>query len=165
MGRSFIQHNNFEFQVGALSGPASVVATWGKMDALREQGVRISKIKYAASWVTKTAGEGQIVIGICDQNLTAGEISETFAIDGQFEDDIPGSERMSRHVYPLFVIHPNGTDLPAQSFNGYKTFRYPWPELVEGNALQIFAHSSTDTITTGLKVAISSVIMGDWLRD
>ncbi len=135
------------------------------MDNLREQGVRIKKIKYAMSFVGKTDDEGLLVVGIASGNLTSGEISETFSIDAQSRFDVPGAERMKRHVFPLMIIHKDGTEMPVQGFNGYKTFRFPWPEVSEGDALQIFAHTSSDNFTTGCTILVSSIIMGEWLDD
>ncbi len=160
-----VERDDFDFAVGALTAPAAAVATFGKIDSSRLQGIRIRQWKCNMLYSAKTDGEGVIVIGFC-HGLTAAEVSEAFTADPQGEDGIPGMERVKRPVFPVWVISKDGVEsFRDDSSRMYNSIRYPWKEIPEGVSLQIFAHSPTDDITTGMIVHISSVMVAEWLRD
>ncbi len=147
-------------------GPASIVDTYGKFDNTREQGFRIKKMRVNMQYVGKTDGEGPLIIGFCDADLTAGEVSEYFASDPQSEFGTPAMETVKRHVYPVWVIQKDGTETVAASGKiHYTSIRYPWKEIPEGAALQVFAHAPNDTMTTGMSVFLLGVIVQEWLDD
>ncbi len=150
--------------VGALQAGA-VAAQATKMDAAREQGFRMQKLKAAMSFNGKTSDEGPIVVGLCSTDLSTTEIAEVFASDPQKPDDVPASEQVMREVFPIWHI-AFAVNAPQESTTPYRNVAYPWKETREGDGLKWFAINLGPAIlTTGTLVQISSVCIGEWLLD
>ncbi len=124
----------------------------------------MEKIKLAISFKGKTVGEGPIVVGLSNLDLSNAEIAEAIIADPQHSEDTTGMEQTNRKIFPVWVI-PAG--LAAESeIQMLRTIPYPWREVMEGSGLKFWAFNADgNTLTTGTEITISGVIVGRWLRD
>ncbi len=135
-----------------------------KIDGGREQGVRISKMKAACMISGITTGDGPLVIGLCNVDLSVAEIAEAFDADPQKELDTPASEQVMREIFPIWAQgkqSQQGADIWP-----YRSIRYPWKNVIEGNGLAWFVvNHDASALQTGGIVNIESVTIGEWLHD
>lgn len=157
-------YDDVEMALSTLAAGA-VIKGQLKIDGSREQGIRLSKMKAACSISGKTTGEGPIIVGLCNTDLSVTEVAEAFAADPQKELDTPASEQVMREVFPIWhfgkgVLTGQGDAQP------YREVRYPWKDVIEGNGLSWFAiNLDSGSLTTGTLVDVSSVTIGEWRED
>lgn len=155
-------HDDIEIAVGALAANAVVVQA-GKIDSSLKNGVRIKKMKYVATYVGHTAGEGPMMLGLAvDHDAT--EIKECLEADPQGPLDSPGTEQGNRRVYPLEWWPEQGTGSTAERNHPFKHVRMPWKEIPEGSGINWFVWTDA-LLTTGMVVNIKVVYVLEWLRD
>ena len=135
-----------------------------KVDASRENGSRIKKIRYAVTYRGKTSGEGPLMFGICDSNLTVAELDECLDSDPQGPQAVPEQEESMRKVVILGVIPQNATQSPAD-IQPMRSAKWFW-DVDEGSGLQFWVRNNDGSaLTTGASVDITALILGEWLSD
>ncbi len=150
--------------LGAL-GAGLVLKTATKVDASRENGIRIQKLMCAMTFSGKTAAEGPIVVGLASTDLSTTEIKECIDADPQKPDDTPASEQVMRQVMPIWVIGKTETASQNSPYR-YEEIPYPWKEVAEGDGLAWFAmNEDGSALTTGTEIEIQGVLIGEWLND
>ncbi len=146
-------------------GAGLVLKTATKVDATRENGIRIQKLMAAMTFAGKTATEGPIIVGLCSTDLSTTEIAEAIDADPQKPDDTPASEQVMRQVMPIWVIGTNDTASLAGPYR-YEEIPYPWKEVAEGDGLTWFAmNEDGSALTTGMTIEIQGFLVGEWLND
>ncbi len=141
-----------------------------KIDASREQGIRMQKMKAAMSWNGLTDAEGPLMVGLCNSDLSPTEIAECIAADPQKELDTPATEQVMREVFPIWFIGLFTTtkEPPVHEVDAgmLREIRYPWKEVIEGNGLSWFVMNlGGGALTTGVGVHFFSVTIGEWRDD
>ncbi len=163
-GRQQLLQESLSFSVGALTAPAvSLLVT--KIDAAREQGCVIKKMKAAYSWSGKTAAEGPVLFGY-SVGLSAAEILEALQADPQHIEDTPATEEANRKVFPVLYIAKNA-DEKTQSNSMVKlaTVPIPWRDIPEGVEFNGWAFAFDDNLTAGLIIQMHHVYVTEWSRD
>ncbi len=161
-----VTDSNVQFNLGTL---ATVTAIKGqsKIDASRENGLRLKKMWSAMDIRGKTGAqdEGPIIMGICvDSTIT--EIAEFFSSDPQKYNDPDLSEKSNRKVFPIWFI-PQLVTAINDNVGAvlFRNMRIPSWTIPEGSALEYFAFNAGAALTSGAQVSITSVFVGEWLRD
>ena len=158
--RVYIQNN---LGLGTL-GSDLVLKSALRVDASRENGVRITKLKAAVSYNGKTATEGPLLVGLCSTDLSTTEIAEALAADPQKPDDVPASEQVMRQVFPIWLIPAGPASEPDTK--ELVEISYPWKEVAEGDGLAWFVQNRDgNALTTGCTIEIHGVCIGEWLND
>ncbi len=151
----------------------SVLKGLMKIDASREQGVRLKKVMATCSRFLPQSGNGPLWVGLANSDLSQAEIAEAIVADPQHGSGVPGQERTMREVMLIWVIpraHVDGDDASrAQNQNEamrLRTIPYPWKKSIEGTGLAWWVmNRGGGVLTTGEVVNISSFMMGERLDD
>ncbi len=166
-GRRFIQHINVEFNLGTLATLTTIQAVT-PIDASREQGVFIKKIKGTWSCEGLTDGQGPILCGMTTGISSAALVNEALVADPGSSRDLVAMEQANRRVVPQMVIYSdnagaNGNGIGEQY---YRKQYWPFKEIPEGFGLELFAHN-LDTVlsVTDPLIRFNGVVEGEWLLD
>ncbi len=160
-----IQYEFLGFSPGVVAGKDVVISNASniKIDAAREQGFRISKIRLFGEWHTKTTDEGPLWWGLAIGG-SAAQIELVLEADPQssFDKDETAD---GQWVKPCGVF-------PFEDTEGSLTPGMPYIEIVvnwsipEGQAFQMWVYNQNATpTTTGLTINFFMEIFGVWLRD
>ncbi len=163
------QMRSYDNAIITLSTLASGAVLGGalKIDAARENGVRLEKMKAQMSFRGKTDGQGPVVVGLAHVDLSDTEIAECFAADAQKPVDTPDSERVMRKVFPIWMIgKAELSSISGRGTNEYIEIAFPWKTIREGSGLKWFAiNLDSGSLSTGTVIEIVSVTIGEWLLD
>ncbi len=160
--KNFVQHDIYRSNVGALTTLSSAAVT-AKLDAAREQGVKILRMKAALGFNSKTIDEGPLLVGFA-LGLSATEISEALAADPQSMLVQPEMEHAQRRVYPMWLIPSGMTD--SEIVQKLEDVPIPWKEIPEGVGYNLFVHNlDTGTLTTGTQIEVVVASVMEWLDD
>ncbi len=163
-----VSDNLVEFAVGALATKAAEAAN-SKIDASREQGVKIKKLMAHMSFGGKTATEGPLVVGCAFENYTDAELAEFFLADPQKHEDPALADQANRRIVPLWVISRAATGseaTPSASDMVLKDMRIPSFEVEEGTPVKWWLfNADTSVLTTGMTLIISAQWVTEWLKD
>lgn len=169
-GRTQLVVNNLiTISAGNLASKAAVI-TNTKVDTNRLQGARISKVKGACHWRSKTDGDGPVIVGI-SAGLSATEVAAFFTADPQKIDDPGSAETANRRVYPIWWIPEAGADqwptgAASSRIERIINLGVPSWTIIEGEALTWFIfNAGAGSMTTGFDVDIFSIIVTTWERD
>ncbi len=164
-----VNHINQSFQLGTLA-PLDAIAQVTKIDASREQGMRITKA--VGNWFIDdlTGGQGPILVGMSVGVASAALVEECLEADPQNVDDTAAMEQSARKIAPQAVLTQD-SDGAIGGGDGYwpqlRKVYIPWKEIPEGSGLSLWAYntSSAALSTTDPQVTFIGVIVGEWLRD
>ncbi len=163
MSRQQVQHIVSEVALGTLAN-LTAIAIALTPDASREQGARIKQLKLAISYKGKTAGEGPLIVGLCDSNLSVAEIAEAILADPQHVADVPATEQGNRRVFPIWII-PAGLTADDR-IQKTEEVHYPWKDMEESQGLKFWVFNADgNALTTGTEVTVDGSIVGEWLHD
>lgn len=161
--RKQIVHGRSQMGLSTLAS-GSVIEGTTKIDAAREQGVKITKLMAACDFTNKTSDEGPLVVGYAIGNMTAAEIAEALAADPQLNDDDVASEQANRKVVPVWYIAEQPSD-NEDAVMKLEEISVPW-DIAEGEAFTWWTlNNGPDTLTTGTIVNVWTTLVGEWLRD
>lgn len=163
VSRQQVQYINSEVTLGALATATAVTAAT-IIDPSREQGSKIKELRLAMSFKGKTAGEGPIVVGLCELSLSVGQIKEALEADPQLLRDVPSAEQGNRRVFPIWQVPSLRTS--DSEIVRMKDVRWPWKNMEEGMGIKVFAfNNSGSTLTTGTTVIVFGAAVTEWLHD
>ncbi len=169
-GRTQLVHDErLTITLGALATKAAILVNT-PIDALREQGCRLKKVKAWMEYNGHTNTEGPIIVGLA-AGLSNAEIAEALSADPQHWKDISASEEANRRVYPVWVISSNGQlsgSSTAVQFEPGRLRNIGVPSwlIIEGEALSWFAFNSfTSDLSTGTIVDIVTTYVTTWESD
>ena len=163
MSRQQVQHIVAEIALSTLAS-LTAIAVILTPDSSRDQGVRIKQLKLACTYKGKTAGEGPLMVGLCDSNLSVAEIAEALVADPQHVGDVPATEQGNRRVFPIWNIGP--ALVAGDSVEGFEDVHYPWKTMEEGIGLKLFVFNADGSaLTTGTIVTVTGSTVQEWLRD
>ncbi len=155
-------YEEIELNLGTLAAGTSIKTNL-KIDGNREQGCRISKIRYALSVVAKPA-LGPILYGLCSADLTVAELDECLDSNPEQPNAVPEQEEAMRQVVPFGLI-PKGLIETVTNIMPYMRGSWFW-EVPEGQGLQFFCRNQDDAALTGATlIDFSAFISGVWLDD
>ena len=162
-GRSFVLHD--KITISMVNATALEVFTVvGKIDTVREQGIRIAKMKMAVVVSNKTDAEYPILYGLAMGGLSSTDIQECLAADPTGFIQAEETERSNRKVYPMGMFPRGGVD--ELRYQPMRFVRFPWKEIPEGTGLTYWAQNFESAVQTGDPVLeIAMVMTGEWLRD
>lgn len=156
-------YDDVEIVLGTLAAGAVLKGAL-KIDGGREQGVRIQKLMAAVSVIGQTTGEGPLIIGLTNADLSVSEVAEALAADPQKPDDVPGSEQSMRQIMPIWFVPKNQPS--NNEIQRLVEIPYPWKLVAEGDGLAWFvANLDGSALTTGALVDIFSTTIGEWNGD
>ncbi len=124
-----------------------------------------SEIFASLDGATSVEGDGQIIIGIANDELTAAEIAECLTVDGPLNrNDRVAEEQVMRAVFPLFAI-PFKTLASQQGIHDNRPFedtiRWTFSN-PEGWTLFAFNMGSS-ALTTGGVIQLVNKYYGVWV--
>ncbi len=156
-------YDDVSMSLGTLASGA-VIKGATKIDAAREQGTILKKIMAQCSVNGKTAGEGPLIVGLCNVDLSTVEIAEALAADPQKGLDTPASEQVEREIMIVWMVG-RGITSDAE-ITPFREVKYPWKEVIEGNGLAWFVmNAGASGLTDSSFVSVFSFIHGEWMRD
>ncbi len=167
-GRSVNLFTDEIHTLGTLGGRTADVEVT-HVDATRENGLAIRKVKHALTSVTgKTAGDGPLLYGL-SVNLTAAEVAECIDADPQQHEDPGSQEQSNQKVYFISAITQEMSALSAtpDEPTRFRTLRdFPSWHVQEGQNLSSWVFNlKSSALTTGTIIKSSYWINGTWLRD
>ncbi len=163
MSRQQVVHLNGLVGIGTLADVTAIVLNT-KIDASREQGVKIRQLKASMSYNGKTASEGPLIVGVAVE-LTAVEIAEAMNADPQRWDDTDAKDKGNRKVFPIWTI-PAGVLTGDDRNQKLEEINIPWKIIPEGSTLKWFVfNASGSTLTTGTIVHVHAAAVTEWLND
>lgn len=156
-GKGVIIRDTDLITLGALASNAVVKQS----NALAiEDDFRIIKLEVLPNVELMTAGEGQVVFGIADDELTVTEIAEALVVDGPVDrNDRVKDEQASRPVWALCQMN-NPNEMPNNGMPIEKTLRWTFSN-PEGWAF--FAFNVGATLTTGGVIRFQAKFYGVWV--
>ncbi len=163
MSRQQIQYINVEVVLSTLATLTAITGATA-IDAGRLQGVRLKKMKLACSYKGKTAGEGPLVVGLCDTTLSVAEIAEAILADPQGVAEVPATEQGNRRVFPIWNIGPGL--VADDAIQMYREVHFPWKDWPEDKGIKVFVFNNDGSnLTTGTTVTVFGPVVQEWLRD
>lgn len=161
--RSFVLHDKITINMVNATALEVFLAV-GKVDAARDQGIRISKMKMAVVVSNKTDTEYPILYGLAMGGLSSTDIQEALAADPTGWTQAEEMERTNRKVFPIGLFPRGGVDeLRLQKL---RDVHFPWKEIPEGTGMSFWAQNFESAVQTGDPVLeIAVVYTGEWLRD
>ncbi len=161
MSNQQVQYLINEIALGALA-TLDVAGSATNIDSSRLAGMRLSKMKYAVTYKDKTASEGPLLLGLASVDLSNAEIAEALVADPQSPRDQPAFERGNRQVFPLALL-PASVKVAGDEIQVFRSARYPWKRILEGNGLKYFIQNlDGSTLTTGALVTVFTAVVGTW---
>ncbi len=163
VSRQQVQYINTEVTLSTLA-TATAITGATIIDPSREQGSLIKELRLAVSYKGKTAGEGPLVVGLCELSLSVTEIKEALEADPQLFRDVPASEQGNRRVFPIWQLDNLNTS--NSEVERMKDVKWPWRRMEEGMGMKVFVfNNSGSTLTTGASVIVFGAAVTEWLHD
>ncbi len=123
---------------------------------------RLIKTEYFIGVEGMTSGEGPVLIGLADNELSVTEIAGSIGADGPVDrNDRGGEEAATRAVWVLDAIFSQVFPGGSSSTKGEKTFRWTFSN-PEGWTFFAF-NNDPNTLTTGTIVHFYAVHYGVWV--
>ncbi len=167
--RMVVQHLNQDFLLGTLA-PLDAIQQVTKIDASRNQGIKVKKI--VGNWTIDdlTAGQGPILVGMSTGLASASLVEECLEADPQGLEDAAAMEKSNRKVAPQALLTQSSDGAVG---GGEGVFRvqseqyFPWKEIPEESGLELWAYNTSAAAlsTTDPTVKFVGVVVGEWLRD
>ncbi len=163
-GRTQVLHIDVDVLASTLAINTALRGN-SKIDASRENGARITKLKLGVMYNGKASGDGPISYGI-SVGLTDTEIAEAILADPSGAMTAAGaSDQANRKVFPLGVI-PDGTRVESAEDIQIRTIHgFPFKEIDEGVTMAFYIFNHGSQLTTGLVVTFIGIAVTEWLRD
>lgn len=157
---------NINQAIGAVAaGAAQLIAT--KIDAARENGCQLQKLKGWVELDLKGVNEGPVTFGVsvdCD----IAQIAAAFAADPQVMNETQSSEEANRKVFPIASWGRDYTDPPDGEYldKYWVDWDIPSWKVREGLAMDYFYFNhSTSPMTTGAQLRSHAFCKYKWLED
>jgi len=165
IGKQQVQYLNTQTNLGTLASLATIVSDT-QIDATREQGSMLKKLKGTWRMNGLTVDEGPIYYGFCT-GMDATQVTQAFAADPQSDSDLPDIEHGNRALFPVGLWDDDTEHTYARlQPQVWHSYRFPWKKIKEGQALSIFAHNAANaTLTTGAIMSFDGVAVTEWLDD
>ncbi len=158
--------------VGALAAGLAVLGAT-KIDAAREQGTRLMKVRHFMEWRSKTIDDGPGIWGL-SYNLSASEVGFAMTSDPQIDTE-PTMETVRRNVFPIGYVPRRSTQtgqitaaaMGYEGAPGFKSVTPPSWETIEGAAMNVFYFVPATGVahTTGMILELTVGWKMGWLND
>ncbi len=161
-GKGVILHEQVAITLGALADQAAVL---GDANYVLQEDFRVIKTEWGASMGAHTAGEGPMVLFLCDGELQAVEAAQALVAEPLDANDNVANERSMRPVFPMGFLSGNGTTDFLRRDDGAlaeKTVRWTFsnPEGWNWGAVNV----SGGILTTGTVIVVYAKHYGVWVK-
>ncbi len=165
-GKGAILKERVKITVGNLAADTGILSTSGNRisDALQDD-FRIIKTEYIVTKRDQTGGEGTLLLGIADGELSLAEIEENIELAGPVDrNDRISTERAERPVWVLGHMGDND-DLVGVGSGGFQPTREKVLRWTFSNpeAWDWFVYNSGTILTAGTIVEIYAKHFGVWV--
>ncbi len=143
----------------ALGALAAADVASGSVGGTLDQEIRISSAKLTWGLEQHTAGQGPIVVGLADADLTAAEIEECLEATASF--NIQNRVAREQATRPVRIVGIFNGQAGTESLNdGNPIFtRCGFHGVDDGSPIQIFAlNKDQDVLTTGTSVVVTGSV-------
>lgn len=167
MGRQQLVHLSTIIALATLANDVAIVGGT-KIDASRDQGVRIKKLMVSkAIAVAPDTTEIPLIWGYAIA-LNAAEIAECLNADPQGIEDTDASDKANRKVYVCGNVRnavPSNGSGAEDPGDKWEEVPVPW-DIPEGSTFNWWVMNRTNSaLSGGMIVHINAVAVTEWLRD